>query len=586
MKKDYQEKWNRKGIKKGKISKIYGYRNEKSKLLFECVRFEPKGFSQRRPDGKGGWIWNLKGVRRVLYRLPELIKGKDPVFLLEGEKDVDNLREWDLTATCNPMGAEKWRIQEKEYNPFLKDRAVIILPDNDLLNVQRDKIEAKHLEGEKHLIQVANSVQPTVKSLKVLRLPEARDFSEWREKDKQNTQEKFLMLAGEAQDWKEIREKTIRKVRELEEEITNREHKKKESSQAPPANRKTEEEQPKHKAISLTDFLKQAPEKIPYLIGKGLLPKQGYLMIAGKAKEGKTKMALMFTLCLAQGLPIFFREDDLSGMFPTPEKARVLYLYREAEGLIGITLSKQITALENLFKIKIPKESKNRVCLKYPPRELYLDMTPGRIVFENIIKENPVDLVVIDPLSKFVARDMNKMPPVTATANLLEDIGRDYGCSFLLIHHLNKEPTLDPFDSITGSSVWRNSYSSALMLQRRYEGRSDIFKKVTFEFRNAETPEFITTKRDPETSLFFQVTEEEALKGVSSVNKLVRMIEDNYKKPVTYTEITKLAMEKWGVTKGRITHLLSGAIKEQLLEKIGSERNIRYTIKTQKDLAL
>lgn len=347
-----------------------------------------------------------------------------------------------------------------------------------------------------------------------------------------------------------------------------------------------EESTERDKAISLPDFLKQTPDEIPYLIGKGLLPKQGYLMIAGKAKEGKTKLALMFALCLAKGLPIFVREDDLTGMFPIPEKVKTLYLYREAEGLIGITLNKQISGLENLFNLKISQKTKERVCLKYPPKELYLDLVPGQTVFENIIKQNPVDLVVIDPLSKFVARDMNNMPPVIATANLLEQIGREYNCSFILIHHLKKEPTEDPFDAITGSASWRNCYSSGLMLQRRYEGRSDMFKKVTFEFRNAETPDFITIKRESDTSLFIQVTEEEALRGVSSVEKLVKMIEDNFREPVTYTKITDLTKEKWGIGKSRTAKLLGEAVKLDLLEKAGEQRNTRYSIKTQKDLAL
>src|SRR6185436_19822316 len=37
--------------------------------LFQCLRYKPKAFSQRRPDGSGGWIGNLNGVRRVLFRL-------------------------------------------------------------------------------------------------------------------------------------------------------------------------------------------------------------------------------------------------------------------------------------------------------------------------------------------------------------------------------------------------------------------------------------------------------------------------------------------------------------------------------------
>jgi len=189
VKKSYQEKRRERTPAKSSILNRYEYKDEKGDLLFECVRFTPKAFRQCRPDGSGEPIWNLKGVRRVLYRLPELIKGEDPVFILEGEKDVDNLREWGLTATCNPMGAEKWRSQQKEYNPFLKDRNVIIIPDNDQ-------------EGYEHLKQVAGSLKGIAKSVKVLRLPGAKDFTEWREKDKNNTEEKFLTLLPEAEEWK------------------------------------------------------------------------------------------------------------------------------------------------------------------------------------------------------------------------------------------------------------------------------------------------------------------------------------------------------------------------------------------------
>src|SRR5208282_4338470 len=59
---------------KPRIVARYDYHDEAGKLLFQCVRFEPKDFRQRRPypQKPGGWVWNLKGVRRVLYRLPEL----------------------------------------------------------------------------------------------------------------------------------------------------------------------------------------------------------------------------------------------------------------------------------------------------------------------------------------------------------------------------------------------------------------------------------------------------------------------------------------------------------------------------------
>ena len=56
-----------------KIRAIYRYTAENGELLYENVRYEPKTFRQRHFDGSGGIIWNLEGVRRVPYRLPELL---------------------------------------------------------------------------------------------------------------------------------------------------------------------------------------------------------------------------------------------------------------------------------------------------------------------------------------------------------------------------------------------------------------------------------------------------------------------------------------------------------------------------------
>jgi hypothetical protein len=39
---------------------------------------------QRRPDGIGGWTWKLSGVKRILYRLPELLAVSD-ILVVEGE---------------------------------------------------------------------------------------------------------------------------------------------------------------------------------------------------------------------------------------------------------------------------------------------------------------------------------------------------------------------------------------------------------------------------------------------------------------------------------------------------------------------
>ena len=52
---------------KARIIAEYGYIDESSKLLFQVVRLDPKGFRQRRPDGNASWTWNLKRVRGVYF---------------------------------------------------------------------------------------------------------------------------------------------------------------------------------------------------------------------------------------------------------------------------------------------------------------------------------------------------------------------------------------------------------------------------------------------------------------------------------------------------------------------------------------
>mgnify|MGYP005641763765 FL=1 len=140
----------------GKIIEAYPYKDEAEETLFEVVRFEPKEFRQRCPDGKGGWNWNLNGTRRVPYCLPEIISSNGQIYICEGEKDVHCLRNHGLTATTCPMGAGKWK---EEYNEFFKDREVIMLPDNDE-------------PGRDHMDNIAKTLFGIAKTIKVVALPD------------------------------------------------------------------------------------------------------------------------------------------------------------------------------------------------------------------------------------------------------------------------------------------------------------------------------------------------------------------------------------------------------------------------------
>ena len=147
------------------------------------MRYLSKQFKQRRPDGDEGWIWKLGDVRKVLYRLPEVIKAKS-ILLVEGEKDCETARAMGIVATCNPHGAGDWR---REYSEALRMKRVTIIPD-------------AYAPGRKHARQVADSLRDRVESLKVLELPDAKDLSEWVEQG--GTREALLHLIQGAPEWK------------------------------------------------------------------------------------------------------------------------------------------------------------------------------------------------------------------------------------------------------------------------------------------------------------------------------------------------------------------------------------------------
>lgn len=117
----------------GRIDAVYPYYDPDGELVYEVVRIEPKTFRQRRPDGLGGYHWNLQGVTRIPYRLPQLLDGirrGDTVWIAEGEKDVEALVGLGHTATCNSGGAGKWTADE--HARWLHGAAhVVIVADND-----------------------------------------------------------------------------------------------------------------------------------------------------------------------------------------------------------------------------------------------------------------------------------------------------------------------------------------------------------------------------------------------------------------------------------------------------------------------
>jgi putative DNA primase/helicase len=171
------------GTPMGREVATYDYHDETGAVLFQVVRMEPKDFRYRRMVN-GKWEWSLGNTRRVLYRLPAIIQGAGrTVLLVEGEKDADRLTTLGLIATCNPMGAGKW---SDDYTLSLKNRLVVIIPDNDK-------------PGRDHAESVYRQLLPVAQKVAVLQLeglPEKGDVSDWLNAG--GTKERLIELCKEA----------------------------------------------------------------------------------------------------------------------------------------------------------------------------------------------------------------------------------------------------------------------------------------------------------------------------------------------------------------------------------------------------
>jgi putative DNA primase/helicase len=178
----------------------YVYRQADKTPYLQVHRLANKsGFPQYHWDGEK-WISGKPKGAKIPYMLPQLIAAPPatPIYIVEGEKDVDNLAKLGFVATCNSEGADngngnKWT---PDLNQYFKDRDIYILPDNDE-------------QGRKHAQHVARNLDPVAKSVRIVELPSLPpkgDVSNWLESDRAGV--KLAKLAAAAPLWEPSAGKT------------------------------------------------------------------------------------------------------------------------------------------------------------------------------------------------------------------------------------------------------------------------------------------------------------------------------------------------------------------------------------------
>ena len=392
------------------IIATYDYLDQNGAMLFQVCRFEPKDFRQRRPDGNGGWVWSVKGLRPVPYRLPQLIENDDKVVVIvEGEKDVDRLWKIGMPATCNAGGAGKW---PDDLNEFFRGCDVVIIPDRD---PQKRHPKTKEpmfhpdgrpiLPGQDHAQMVAKALHEVAVRVRVLEL--------WKHWD-------AMPLKGDVSDWI-ANGGTLEALYALID--------------------KTPNWSPTSTTLSVP-LLYPFPiegEAIPRRkwIVPGLLLRRNVSILVAPPGSGKSLLTLQMGLMMGAGFAwggwhprgqyktlIINAEDD------SDEMRRRLYAAAKEMKANWSDLKDRVAIAEapGGTLIVAKADSRTKTVIEQPMVKQLI----------KTVNENQFDVLVVDPFAETFEGDENSNSELKWAAVLWRRIARETNCAVLLVHHTRK----------------------------------------------------------------------------------------------------------------------------------------------------
>jgi len=432
----------------------YDYTDETGSLLYQVLRYYPKMFKQRRPDGNGGWAWNLNGVPRVLYGLPAIkASGTRRVLVVEGEKDCEALKRFGFIATTNSGGAGKW---SPEHSKALRGRHVVVLPDDDE-------------PGRKHAEAIAQGLAGVAASVNVLELPglpQKGDASDWLAAG--GTVDELKRLAKGAPDaasWLGSRER-------LREAQRSEEH-----GAAP----RGEGGRTGFRLESMESLLDSPEEKVRWIV-EGMLPAGGTSLIVAKPKVGKSTLSRQLALAVARGEPFLGRD--------TSKGPVVILAFEEKRGEARAHLRAMGGARADEVHLHFGSAPDNAIA---ELRALVEKLKPA--------------LVIVDPLFRLAGvRDANDYAQVLRALAPLTDLARETGAHVSAVHHAGKGER-EGADAILGSTAIFGSVDTAVLMKRGAEFRTistvqrygeDLPESVLSFDREAKTAELAGTRAEAE----------------------------------------------------------------------------------------
>jgi putative DNA primase/helicase len=347
--------------------------------LYQVVRYEPKDFKQRQPNGHGGFIWNLIGVPLVLYHYPEVreaIALEKTICIAEGEADVEALRRRGYVATCNSGGALKWTASHASDLQGAAD--VVIFGDHDE-------------KGRDHVAQVEQSLRAMGIMSRIAELdglPEHGDVRDWLTSHNQEDLDRIVAQAVPAQPAKE----------------------------------------PRPFIVHAHEVQQQPIQWIwaPYI------PRSMPVMLDGDPGLGKTLMLLQVAANLSKGLPFLDQvgKPTLAADVDGPQTTLIL---SAEDSLPHIMIPRLNRAGADLTRIKFLQG-----WLGPEDEEHAFDLQHLWVLTKAIEQWNPV-LVILDPLVAYLGDiDMHRANETRPVMAALKTVAERYGCTIMGVRHPSK----------------------------------------------------------------------------------------------------------------------------------------------------
>jgi len=390
----------------GKIVAIYDYQDEGGSVLFEKVRYEPKSFQfRRRVDGKQ-YAYDLKGVRRVPFRLPK-IKDAPSVVLCEGEKDCLNIGELGFASTTAPFGAANW---PAELTPCFKDKQVFILYD---------------VGQEAGARTAAASIHGTAKEVRICRLPLERreadvtDYLETIPAENPNRKAQQVTLIQTL-----LRDAELYQFQE---------------SDLKPAS--VEPVAAADKESLIIQKMSEVEAKPVAWLWHDRFPMGMLSLLVGDPGTGKSYLAVYIASRVSRG-----------ECFPdSPEPVPVMdTLYLSSEDSAEYTLKPRLVAngadCERIFRVSGVLTAKNEL--------RYLDMEAHMPLIEKELDANPqIRLIIIDPIVGYLGKkvDASDTIGVRISLSLMASLAERRNIAIVGISHMNKNQATDALYRVAGS---------------------------------------------------------------------------------------------------------------------------------------